>query len=173
MHLVVHLLTRFSRVAMKKKTRVQQGLADGKRGTDSMELPGPGSCASLPCSWRINLSPFTKDFRAWKALIAYWNFSAALLYRAVTSLWLVSKVDIHYRIQETYYIPSVGSVIFIISCWQRQDCHPSCSSITGVPSKGCLNDQAYIAWFTSTRGVYPLRTPWAFTSFFRGQWSPA
>ena len=91
----IHLLTRFSRVAMKKKTRVQQGLADGKRGTDSMELPGPGSCASLPCSWRINLSPFTKDFRAWKALIAYWNFSAALLYRAVTSLWLVSKVDIH------------------------------------------------------------------------------
>ena len=55
-----------------------------------------------------------------------------------------------------HYILSVGSVIFIISCWQRQDCHPSCSWITGVPSEGCLNDQAYIAWFTSTRGVYPL-----------------
>ena len=72
-----------------------------------------------------------------------------------------------------HYILSVGSVIFIISCWQRQDCHPSCSWITGVPSEGCLNDQAYIAWFTSTRGVYPLRTPWALASFFRGQWSPA
>ena len=42
--------------------------------------------ACLPCSWRINLSPFTKDFRAWEALDAKWNFSAALLQEQSLSL---------------------------------------------------------------------------------------
>ena len=38
---------------------------------------------------------------------------------------------------------------------------------SGSASRGCLNNQAYIAWFTSTRGVYQQDLEYEVLAFFR------
>ena len=123
--------------------------------------------ACFPCKRRINLSPFTKDFRAWEAHNARWKFlSCSSLGAVITKLLSFHNPSKLARIDMILWLRSTKSwkqEPYSFNRERRSEVYnylrAKVSQLTymskgcGSIWPGCLNDQAYIAWFTSTRGV--------------------